>query len=185
MTIKTILAASVAAALAGSGAVLAQQEPPGCHDVPGARDFDFWVGEWNVYSAADGEFGGTNRISKRSNGCLILEEWTSVTGGDGTSMNYLDPTTGQWRQIWMGSNNYIDYSGGLNDDGDMVLEGEITYFGENGSRSFPFRGVWTPNEDGSVTQHFTQYDADNDVWNDWFVGRYVRQEDDSNAASEE
>lgn len=179
--IVSAIAAIGAASVFAPSTVAQQGPPPGCDDLPGARDFDFWVGDWNVYGANQPDtLGGTNRIEKRSNGCLILEEWTSATGNDGTSMNFLDPTSGQWRQIWMGSNNYIDYSGGLNADGQMVLEGEITYFGASGSQSAPFRGTWTPNEDGTVTQHFQQYDAENDVWNDWFVGRYVRMEDDPN-----
>ena len=166
-------------ALVFNPAVDAQQgPPPGCDDVAGAHDFDFWLGDWNVY-AQNGQLGGTNHIEKRSNGCLILEEWVNTGGGDGSSINYLDPTSGQWRQIWMGSNTYIDYSGGLNDDGAMVLVGEITNFGPGSvTRTAPFRGTWTPNADGSVTQHFQQYDPENDVWNDWFIGRYVRQEDD-------
>lgn len=177
---KMIFIAGFAASLSLGGTALAQQgPPPGCGAMEQADDFDFWVGNWNVYDQ-NGQFGGTNSIQKRSNGCLILEEWTSATGGDGTSMNYYDPTSESWRQVWMGSNNYINYEGGLTEDGEMVLEGEITYFGANGSQSSPFRGRWTPNEDGTVTQHFQQYDAENDVWNDWFIGRYVRMEDDPN-----
>lgn len=175
---------AVAGLLAFSAPAALAQTPPGCDGMDHRGDFDFWVGDWNVYGPG-GQFGGTNRISKRSNGCLILEEWTSAAGGDGTSMNYLDPATGAWRQIWMGSNTYIDYSGGLNDDGQMELEGEITYFGTNGSRSAPFRGVWTPNDDGSVTQHFTQYNAETESWDIWFTGRYVRQEEDPNTPSGE
>lgn len=179
---KLIILASLLALYPATAA--AQTPPPGCDSMESRTDFDFWVGEWNVYGP-DGQFAGTNRISKRSNGCLILEEWSSAAGSDGTSMNYLDPTTGSWRQIWMGSNNYIDYSGSLNDDGQMALEGEITYFGPRGSRSAPFRGVWTPNEDGSVTQHFTQYNAETESWDVWFTGRYVRQENDPNTHSGE
>ncbi|MEN0653222.1 MULTISPECIES: hypothetical protein [Hyphobacterium] len=179
LTVSLIAALGTAAVFAPA-ATAQQGPPPGCDDIEGAHDFDFWVGDWNVYGQ-NGQLGGTNHIEKRSNGCLILEEWTNAGGGDGTSMNYLDPTSGQWRQIWMGSNSYIDYSGGLNEAGAMVLVGEITYFGATGSQTAPFRGTWTPNEDGSVTQHFQQYDEANDVWNDWFIGRYMRQEDDPNA----
>ena len=145
--------------------------PPGCDGIPGAKDFDFWVGEWDVYDRA-GRMGGTNSITKRSGGCLILEEWTSATGGNGTSMNYLDPRTGDWVQTWMGVNNFITYRGGLDDKGRMVLTGEITYFGPNGSRTADFRGTWTPNEDGTVTQHFEEYDAGEELWKDWFIGTY-------------
>ena len=57
----------------------------------------------------------------------------------------------------------------------MALEGEIAY--RNGTKA-PFRGVWTLQEDGSVRQHFTQYDAEADTWNDWFIGIYKRPSTD-------
>ncbi|WP_425410447.1 hypothetical protein [Hyphococcus sp.] len=158
-----------------SGGVSAQ--PPGCNDIPGARDFDFWLGTWEVYDKNE-KLGGVNKISKRSGGCLILEEWRSANGGEGVSMNFLDPRTGNWTQTWMGTNNYITYEGGLNADGQMVLTGQITYFSAKGARSADFKGTWTPNNDGSVTQHFEEFDADAGVWNDWFVGTYKRVDDD-------
>ncbi len=58
----------------------------------------------------------------------------------------------------------------------MKLEGTITYL-FNGT-IFPFTGEWTPNEDGSVTQHFEQYNPDTEDWAVWFTGRYVRTENE-------
>jgi hypothetical protein len=180
---RRLLIATGFALLAG-GAALSQspQTPPSCDGLEHRADFDFWVGEWNVYGP-DGQFAGTNSIRKSQGGCLIEEHWSGAGGSTGFSMNYYDPLQESWRQVWMSAGAYIDYTGGLNDDGAMVLEGEIFY--QQRSDRFPFRGVWTPNDDGSVTQHFTQYDPDADTWNDWFIGRYVRQEDDPNAQSGE
>lgn len=180
MRIFTLVAGT--ALLAGAPA-LAQEEapqgPPGCEDYEQHRQFDFWVGDWNVYGR-DGSFGGQNFISARSRGCLLVEEWFSAGGGNGTSMNYVDPNSGQWRQIWMSPNVYIDYSGGLNANGQMVLEGEITYFGEGGGEPAAFRGVWTPLENGHVIQHFQQWNGEQDDWADWFVGTYVPMDADPN-----
>lgn len=156
--------------------------PAGCGYDEAFSDFDFWLGGWNVY-ARNGAFGGQNFIDKRSGDCLILEQWMSAGGGDGSSMNFLDPRTSQWRQLWVGTNNLIDYSGGLNEAGQMILEGQITYFNQQGSRQADFRGIWTPLDNGHVIQHFQQYDADNDVWNDWFIGTYVPISVDPNGES--
>ena len=77
----------------------------------------------------------------------------------------------KWRQVWVSGAATIDYAGGLDDDGAMALEGEIAY--RNGTTA-PFRGVWTLQDDGSVRQHFTQYDAETKQWNDWFIGIYKK-----------
>lgn len=175
----------VAAALLGAASAPAlgqAQTPPSCDGMEHRADFDFWVGEWNVYSP-DGSFAGTNSIRKTQGGCLIEEHWSGASGSTGFSMNFYDPLLSQWRQVWMSAGAFIDYTGGLNENGAMALEGEIHYTA-NGQR-FPFRGEWTLNDDGSVTQHFTQYDAENDVWTDWFIGRYVRLETDPNTQSGE
>lgn len=153
--------------------------PPGCRYDAAFSAFDFWLGGWNVY-ARDGSFAGQNFIDKRSNGCLLLEQWMSAGGGDGSSINFLDPNSGQWRQVWIGSNNMIDYSGGVNEAGQMVLEGDITYFNPQGRLQADFRGIWTPLETGHVIQHFQQFDAENEVWTDWFIATYVPISQDPN-----
>ncbi len=39
----------------------------------------------------------------------------------------------------------------------------------------PFRGTWTLNADGIVTQHMQQGDPASGDWSDWFKGTYVRR----------
>jgi len=174
-------AAAIAALLTTACAAMAQDEaapptpppPPGCAtDASPYRDFDFWVGHWDVYDL-DGNFAGENLISLREGGCLILEEWTGAQGGSGTSMNVYDPAAGAWRQVWQSAGVFIDYTGGL-DDESMALEGAITY--NRTGLSAPFRGRWTEQDDGSVLQEFWQYNSETDVWDVWFVGEYRRKE---------
>lgn len=148
--------------------------PPPCQEDV-YRDFDFWLGDWEVTS--NGQLAGHNKISSQENGCLILEEWASAGGGTGQSYNYYDPGMKKWRQIWVSGFGTIDYAGGLNDDGEMVLEGEVAY--RNGTTA-PFKGIWTLNEDGSVTQHFQQYDAKKEEWVDWFIGVYTKNKNAEN-----
>ena len=88
-------------------------------------------------------------------------------------MNYYDSVTGKWRQVWVSGGYSIDYTGGLNAAGEMVLTGEI--HGYRSGNSSAFRGTWTANEDGSVRQLFGQFDAEKEVWNIWFDGKYVKR----------
>ena len=152
--------------------------PPACTtDAAPHRDFDFWVGHWDVYGP-NGNLAGENLISLREGGCLILEEWAGAGGSSGTSMNFYDPSIGAWRQIWQSAGAFIDYAGGLDDEGAMFLEGTITYNGPADPQSAPFRGKWTLQDDGAVLQEFWQRDVETGEWNSWFVGTYRPKADD-------
>ena len=76
-----------------------------CMDVPQAREFDFWVGEWDVYPNGAATLVGHSKIEVASGGCMILENWTAVgpMPHNGKSMNYINSVTGKWEQFWIGS----------------------------------------------------------------------------------
>ena len=168
--------ALAASLLLFSGGALAQEDAADAIATPPQpscegdeyRAFDFWLGDWTV-TAPGGQPAGTNSITSEENGCLIIERWSGAQGSTGQSFNYYNPATGMWRQVWVSPGALIDYEGGLNQRGQMVLEGEISYHNGN---SFPFRGEWTANEDGSVHQHFEQYNPETEEWDVWFTGIY-------------
>lgn len=109
-----------------------------CMHQKGFRDFDFWIGEWDVH-VANGTPAGSNVIKSIERGCALTEHWTSVNGSTGMSISYLDKASGEWVQVWNAeSGGQIIIRGGLNDDG-MALEGYIHYVG-NGTTA-PFRGL--------------------------------------------
>lgn len=151
--------------------------PPPCQDVA-YHQFDFWVGEWSV-AATNGQFAGNNSITREEGGCLLLETWTSANGTTGQSYNYYNPETQKWRQVWVSAGALIDYEGGLTESGSMKLVGTITYHAS--AQRAPFTGEWTLNADGTVTQHFEQYNAETDEWAPWFTGIYTRVESDAEA----
>ena len=145
----------------------------GCGGLNGFSDFDFWVGEWEVFDSATGEKLGEDIIQKIESGCLLLEHWKSVSGGTGTSLNYYNPVTREWRQVWVSEGRYaIDIVGGVR-SGSMVLEGSIYNFA---GAVWDFRGNWTPRPDGSVRQFFEQFNHDSNDWATWFDRRYVRKD---------
>ena len=145
----------------------------GCGGLNGFSDFDFWVGEWEVFDSVTGEKLGEDIIQKIESGCLLLEHWKSVSGGTGTSLNYYNPVTREWRQVWVSEGRYaIDIVGGIR-SGSMVLEGSIYNFA---GAVWDFRGNWTPRPDGSVRQFFEQFNHDSNDWATWFDRRYVRKD---------
>ena len=134
-------------------------------------EFDFWLGEWDVHTA-NGSFAGKNRIEKAQAGCVLVENWASVTGVPGMSMNYFDISSNEWVQVWIGAGGtQIVIRGGLGDEG-LLLEGQINYV-VNGT-SAPFRGLWTPLPDGRVRQFFEQSNDGGETWVPWFEGFYTR-----------
>ncbi len=157
--------------------------PPACATQAAPyRDFDFWVGTWRVVDAnPEAETPtvyGRNVISKREGGCLLVEEWTGAQGSSGLSMNFVDPDTGKWRQVWMNTGVFIDYAGEREGD-QMRLEGEIVYNpstsaaeGQEPAARFPFRGSWTLRDNGDVLQEFWQFNPQSEEWDVWFAGLY-------------
>ena len=88
------------------------------------RQFDFWIGSWNVVSPAE-QAVGTNTVSATLDGCMLTESWESTGGSKGFSINYYDSTTGIWTQTYRDNTGNVsqwpDLSGGLS-DGAMVLQ---------------------------------------------------------------
>ncbi len=83
---------------------------------PEYRQFDFWLGEWEVFGK-NGQKAGDSKVTLLLDSCVILEEWTSasVTRGlryAGKSFNTWNATTRQWQQTWVdntgGSNEYLE-----------------------------------------------------------------------------
>ena len=144
--------------------------PPRC-ETSVYRQFDFWVGEWDVFNPA-GQKVGESSITREEAGCLIVERWRSAKGGQGQSYNFFDPSRGQWRQVWISPAELTDYAGDLNTNGEMVLEGDLQQAGGYGGRS---RGTWTANADGSVRQRFETYDTASGSWVENFNGLYRKK----------
>lgn len=103
------------------------QPPVSCMDIPQAREFDFWVGEWDAFVTGTSNLAGTSKIEIASGGCMILENWTSVGQPfSGKSINYVDPLTLKWKQVWVGSNglNVSEFLNGEYNNGAMRFEFE-------------------------------------------------------------
>lgn len=136
------------------------------------RQFDFWVGTWDVHMA-NGAQAGVNEITVLENGCVLEELWRSSNGGTGRSLNYYDANKDKWVQHWVSADGLIiDIEGGL-EDGAMVMTGR-SYYTASG-RSADFRGRWSLLEDGRVRQYFEESSDGGKTWNPWFEGFYQRR----------
>lgn len=78
-----------------------------CPHQAGARQFDFWLGEWEVRPNGAPNVVGHSRVEKILSGCVLLENWTGANGWSGKSFNIYAANEGRWHQTW------VDQSGTL------------------------------------------------------------------------
>jgi len=89
------------------------------------REFDFWLGEWDVRPAGSEQLAGQSKIERILGNCVVLENWTGSAGGSGKSFNVYDATTKRWEQIWVDAfGSLTKYSGGMKD-------GAMDYFADS------------------------------------------------------
>jgi hypothetical protein len=95
-----------------------------------ARQFDFWLGDWEAtWQTADDETKrGRNSITSSLGGCVILENFDGRPGNAliGMSVSVYDQNAKKWKQTWVdNSGGYLDFSGDFT-DGQMALTREFS-----------------------------------------------------------
>ena len=133
------------------------------------RQFDFWVGDWDVTVVGTGQVAGTNSITRILGGCVLLEEYETPSGYSGKSYNAYDRATGRWHQTWVDNGGLVlKLDGGLV-DGRMVLTGP----GRSAQGvDILNRITWTPHDDGSVQQTWDTSTDGGGTWTNVFDGMY-------------
>jgi uncharacterized protein (TIGR02246 family) len=97
-----------------------------CKHDPRFREFDFWIGDWDVRptGASASSPPARNTVTLEENGCVVMEHWNAQGGSTGQSFNIFDRSIGQWRQTWVDNvGGQHDYRGSLK-DGNMVFMGD-------------------------------------------------------------
>jgi hypothetical protein len=134
------------------------------------RQFDFWIGDWQV-TRPDGTVAGTNRITREYGGCVLHEHYATEKGYSGESLNSYDAGRKVWHQTWVDSSGtLLLLEGGLRGH-DMVLEGSTA---DDKGIVTRHRITWTPNVDGTVRQHWESLDPAGQ-WVTAFDGLYHRR----------
>ncbi len=99
----TLWASAPTPAAAQGGTASPPGSPPAaptpCATRPESKQFDFWVGEWDVTSAK-GTHAGTSSVRKILGDCVVFENWTDARGSQGKSLNAYNAGLGMWQQFW-------------------------------------------------------------------------------------
>ena len=134
---------------------------------PEFAQFDFWVGEWEVFDPK-GARVGTNAITRTHSGCVVAEKWTGAGGLTGSSFNIYTPSTRRWHQVWVDSSGMLLELEGEFVDGAMRLQGK----GLTAKGATMNRVTWTPHPDGSVRQFWEMSSDAGKTWQPAFDGSY-------------
>ncbi len=150
---------------------LADRTTKPCQFAAEYKQFDFWVGEWNV-ETTQGQPAGKNIIERTEQGCILMENWTGAAGGTGKSINFYNASTGKWRQTWVDSTgNVAEYEGEYK-DGAMRFDGNpVTNNGQKTLRRLTLSSLGPDR----VRQLFEQSADDGKTWTPQFDLIYVRK----------
>jgi len=138
---------------------------------PEHRQFDFWVGDWDV-TTPDGKPAGHNLIEPILGGCALKESWTGARGMSGSSYNAYDRQKQQWHQTWVDDNGSVLQLDGRFAGGKMVLSGETR---DTGGTRVLNRITWNETEPGLVRQLWETSSDGGKSWSVAFDGRYRKR----------
>ena len=168
---RTAIFAIAGVLVSGQSPPPAQPRPNPCA-APEFSQFDFWVGNWDVYNAR-GQHVASSLIEKVY-GCGIRENWKPFNSPGGGSLNIFVPSTKQWEQFWIDSGgSRAFFKGGMQGEA-MVLTGEW------GPMT---RMTYTPNDDGSVRQLVEQSSDKGKNWATAYDFTYRPHKDAASAAN--
>ncbi|MBL8522054.1 MAG: hypothetical protein JNN20_00045 [Betaproteobacteria bacterium] len=137
------------------------------------RQFDFWIGDWDV-TTPDGKLAGTNLIKPILNGCVLHENWKGRGGFTGESFNVYDARRKVWHQTWVDGTGSMLMMDGRWEGGVMTLS-DKDMPGKPDANAIS-EIAWTPNADGSVRQLWRTSADGGKTWQTAFDGKYVRSE---------
>ena len=176
----SLLAPLALAVVGGLAATLATQDAPATPKADPARQFDFWIGDWECYGK-NGQLAGTNEITLGHGGRVLQEHWKGTGGGTGTSLNMYSPAHGTWHQTWCdASGMLLQLDGGLTEAGAMRLEGTTP---KQGGGEVLHRVEWTPKGE-YVQQTWTMTADEGETWKTLADLEYRPAKDESDGAAE-
>lgn len=140
------------------------------------RQFDFWLGHWEVFQTGKDKLVARSHIEKLYDGCAVHENWMPLANTAGGSLNTYRPDEQIWRQTWVDSgNSHVDFKGGLV-GGAMVIAGMWNDVNGPGKHGY-VRITYSRQPDGSVRQFGEIADAEGRPFKPYFDFTYRPSKD--------
>jgi hypothetical protein len=157
------VAASISTATISLAAAETPTSPPACA-APESRQFDFWLGDWDVFEAGAREPAAWVEITSMLDGCAIRETYRDAGGQVGESLSAWDAARRRWHQTWMTNRGAVlEIDGGFA-GGVMTLAGEKP---DGHGGAVALRATWRAV--GAEVHHRAETSADGGkTWSTWF-----------------
>jgi ketosteroid isomerase-like protein len=127
---------------------------------PAYHEFDFWIGDWDVFDIGSPVKVAHARIDSILEGCVLREDYQATDGHEGQSFTIYDATRSVWHQTWVTSGGTLLEIEGRLADGEMVLSG-------TNQKHEMVRGIWKP-VDGGVREIAAKSADGGKTWEPWF-----------------
>jgi hypothetical protein len=153
------------------GVASAQNQPiPECKS-PESRQFDFWVGEWDILKNGTTEIAGKSSVQLILGNCVVFENYTNKAFA-GKSFNIYTEGLKKWQQFW------VDNTGGVIEFVGELKNQEMSFTGESydpkGGKILQ-RMKFTPMPEGKVRQLLEQSKDNGKTWTVAYDGIYVKK----------
>lgn len=142
---------------------------PSCA-APQYRQFDFWLGEWELIGA-DGKKSAEDKVVQILGGCALQENGGSPESGQRMSVSAYDPATKHWHQTLIDDGGAVLRLEGEFLDGKMVLVGQRPSQKEKGV-TLTHRITWTPLPDHRIRKSWEYSSNGGRSWRPVFDGTY-------------
>jgi ketosteroid isomerase-like protein len=127
---------------------------------PKYREFDFWVGDWEVFDIGSPRKVADAQVDAILDGCVLREDYRDTGGHQGQSFTIYDAARNVWHQTWVTNRGELLQIEGKYENGQMVLSGK-------NQRGSLVRGIWRP-ADQEVRETAVTSTDDGRTWQPWF-----------------
>ena len=131
---------------------------------PQYRQFDFWLGDWDLFDANPNAPVARAKVSSILDGCVLLEEYEGADGSKGKSFSTYDFSRDIWHQTWVTNRGKLLWIEGHYINGEIVLSG-VEHTSSGLERQV--RGTWKQVREGVRETAVTSTDGGRH-WELWF-----------------
>lgn len=131
---------------------------------PEYRQFDFWVGDWDVFESDGVTKVAHVKVERILNGCVLEDRYEDANGLNGRSLTIYDAPRRLWHQTWVTNRGRLLIISGKKQAEQMVLSGA---YRDDNDNEIQVQGTWKPVSGGVHETAVTSADG-GASWKQWF-----------------